>query len=93
MTITISPTTESMLRQTAEMEVRDPDSVADRLLADALTWAQRDRAEAIAGIQRGLDDVAAGRAKPLSQAVSEARERYDYAESWPHDHASTEEDD
>jgi hypothetical protein len=34
--------------------------VAAAILADALEWESRDVAEAVAGIQRGLDDFEAG---------------------------------
>ena len=40
-----------------------------------------DRAEAIAGIRRGLDDMRAGRGRPFTEFVKEMRERYNIPES------------
>ena len=49
-------------------EVIVQDAAAYNLLLDEL-----DRAEAIAGIRRGLEDMYAGRTKPLDQAFARIR--------------------
>ena len=78
MTVTISlpPETEVLLREKAQFEGLDPETVAAILLASALAWKEEDRAEAIEGIQRGLDDFAAGRFRLFSEFAAEQRRRY-----------------
>jgi predicted transcriptional regulator len=75
MTITISPELEQRLRARATQEGRDPDAVAEALLSIALDWEAQDRAEAIAGIQRGLEASAAGRVRPAAEVFAEMRAR------------------
>jgi predicted transcriptional regulator len=41
----------------------------------ALDWEARERAEAIAGIQRGLDSAEAGRVKPAEEVFAEMHAR------------------
>jgi predicted transcriptional regulator len=81
LTITISPELESRLRQQAEREGKAVDDMAESLLARALEWARQDREEAIAGIQRGLDDSAAGRVRPAVEVFTEMRSRIERAKS------------
>lgn len=45
----------------------------DAVIAHALAVLRRDREEAVAGIEAGLDDVVAGRVQPLSDACAELR--------------------
>ena len=75
MTITISTETEAMLREKAERDGQDINEIADILLAAALEWEAQDRAEAIAGIQRGLEASAAGRVRPAAEVFAEMRAR------------------
>ncbi len=57
MTLTLTPDTEARLRSVAAQRGLPPEKTIDVLLAEADT----DFHEAIAGIQRGMDDFAAGR--------------------------------
>ncbi len=47
----------------------------DAVIAHALRLLQRDREEAIRGVELGLEDAAAGRMQPLSAAFAELRHR------------------
>jgi PHD/YefM family antitoxin component YafN of YafNO toxin-antitoxin module len=47
------------------------DAATYRKLLDAL-----DRAEAIAGIRRGLEEVARGETRPLSEVIAEKKRKY-----------------
>lgn len=64
MTITISGELEVRLRDRAQQEGQDPDTIAQVLLSAALDWEAQERREAIVGIQRGLEAGAAGRVRP-----------------------------
>ncbi len=75
MSITLTPETEAKLREKAAQEGREPDAVADDLLAMALEWESLDRAEAIAGIRRGLEASAAGRVRPAAEVFADMRTR------------------
>lgn len=85
--ITLTPETETRLRARAEREGQDADAFAEAILADVLAddpddLTPEEMTEIRAGIQRGLEAAAAGRVKPLSQAVSEARHRHGFPDSW-----------
>lgn len=93
MTITLSNETESHLRRKAERTGQDYNTLADALLLDTLledseTAADPDILTAEetqqirAGIQRGLQAVEAGHIKSLASAVSEARQRHGFPDSW-----------
>ena len=45
----------------------------ESVIAFALRLMQRDREEAVAGIQAGLADVEAGRVQPLAEAFADLR--------------------
>jgi predicted transcriptional regulator len=75
MTITISTELEARLKERAAQEGKDPDTVAETLLTAALDWEAQERAEAIAGIQRGLEASAAGRVRPAADVFAEMRAR------------------
>lgn len=49
------------------------------VIEHALRLLQRDREEAILGIQNGLDDVAAGRTQPIDEAFDELRREFGIA--------------
>lgn len=77
MTIALTREMETRLRQCAEREGRDADAFADAIVADALAddpddLTEDEAAEIRSGIRRGLEAGAAGRVKPLAQAVSDA---------------------
>ena len=76
MPIMIQPQTEAKLRERAKREGQDMDTLADRLLDDMLEWEARDRAEAVEGIKRGLEDFAHGRCRPFSEFATEQRAKF-----------------
>ena len=71
MTLTLTPDTEAMLLTVAAQRGLAPESTLDVILAEVAT----DFEEAVAGIQRGMDDFAAGRWISLEdyEATAEAR--------------------
>jgi predicted transcriptional regulator len=76
MSITLDPDLEEQVRQSATRKGVALDAEVARLLKDALTWEERDRQEAIEGIQRGLDAANAGRITPAAQFFSELEKKY-----------------
>lgn len=56
---------EDQLRARAARQGRRTEVVARELLADALRWEKEDSEQAVAGVKRGLSEVAAGRERPL----------------------------
>jgi predicted transcriptional regulator len=84
MTITLTPETETRLREKAEREGQDINAVADALIAAALEWEAQERAEAIEGVQRGDQAAAEGRERPLSLFLDEQRAKHGLPAEWPH---------
>ncbi len=81
MAITLTPETEARLRERAERDGQDADSLADALLADALAddpddLTDAEIAETRAGIRRGLADCTAGRAKPVAEWAAQIRREF-----------------
>jgi predicted transcriptional regulator len=75
MTIVLSAELEARLQQKAAQEGKDPSLVAEALLSAALDWEAQERAEAINGIERGLEAGAAGRVRPAADVFAEMRAR------------------
>ncbi len=75
--ISLSPEIEAQLRKKAAQQGQDVSIVAAELLANVLEWETQDSQEAIAGIQRGLDDFEAGRFRSFDEFAEEQRRKYD----------------
>lgn len=75
MTIVIDKETESRLVLEAERTGQTPSALAGAMLADALARAEQERAETIAGIERGLEAIAEGRSRPLAEYIAEVQAR------------------
>jgi predicted transcriptional regulator len=85
--ISLTPETETRLRERAEREGQDADAFADAILAEVLAddpddLTPEEMKEIRAGVRRGLDAAAAGRVKPLSKAITEARQRHGFPDTW-----------
>jgi predicted transcriptional regulator len=74
--ISLSPEVEAQLREKAAQQGQDVSLVAAELLARILEWELQDTEEAIAGIQRGLDDFEAGRSRSFQEFAEEQRRKY-----------------
>ena len=83
MTIILSPEAEARLRERAERDGQDVNTVADALIIAALEWEAQHRAEAIEG-WRGDQAAAEGRERPLAEFLAEQREKHGFPLSWPH---------
>ncbi len=74
--VTLSPELEAILINKAAQRGEDVNLVASELLANALEWEVQDSAEAIQGIQQGLDDFEAGRFRSFDEFTQEQRHKY-----------------
>lgn len=83
MPITISPRIEARLREKAVREGQDVDDLADLLLNMALEWDAQDHAEAVAGIQRGLEAVEQEQSRPFREFAAEQRAKYNLPTKHP----------
>lgn len=72
MPVALRPETETRLQEEAERQGQDADSLLNALLDSA---AQERDAE-IAGVRRGLADVAAGRTRSMEEFFAEHRQRH-----------------
>jgi predicted transcriptional regulator len=71
--ITLSPELETLLLDRAARQGQEVNLVASKLLAAVLEWQEQDSAEAIEGIQRGLDDFEVGRFRNFQEFAEEQR--------------------
>jgi predicted transcriptional regulator len=74
--ITLSPELETLLIDRATRQGQEVNLVASELLAGALEWQEQDSAEAVEGIQRGLDDFEVGRFRDFQEFAEEQRLKY-----------------
>lgn len=74
--ITLSPELETLLLDRAARQGQEVNLVASELLAGVLEWQEQDSAEAIEGIQRGLDDFEVGRFRNFQEFAEEQRLKY-----------------
>ncbi len=68
----ISPDLKNFVAGEVNGNFSDQDAVIDH----ALRLMQRDREEAVRGIETGLEDIAAGRVQPLDEAFDDLRQKY-----------------
>jgi predicted transcriptional regulator len=74
--VTLSPELEAQLRAKAVRQGQDINLVATELLASVLELEAQDSAEAIEGVQQGLDDFAAGKFRSFNEFADEQRRKY-----------------
>lgn len=74
--VTLSPELEAQLREKALRQGQDVNTVASELLADILKGEAQDSAEAVKGIQQGLDDFSTGKFRSFDEYADEQRQKY-----------------
>lgn len=80
MTVTLKPETEARLRERAQRSGVDMDTLADTLLHDVLSddpddLTEEEIAEIRAGIRRGMEAFAAGRARSAKDYMADIQKR------------------
>ena len=76
MAIVLKPETEEKLRQTAQWEGQDADTLADALLAEVLAQREREFAEDVAAVQEAWVAVREGRERPYQEFFADHRRRF-----------------
>jgi predicted transcriptional regulator len=74
--VTLSPELEQQLRAKAKRQGQDISLVASELLANVLEWETQDSAEAIEGIQQGLDEFRSGKFRSFDEYAAEQRQKH-----------------
>ena len=74
--VTLSPELEEQLREKAVRQGQDINLVATELLASILKEEAQDSAEAVKGIQQGLDDFSIGKFRSFDEYADEQRQKY-----------------
>ena len=74
--ISLSPEIEAQLREKAIQQGQNVSLVAAQLLSQILDWELQDSTEAVRGIQRGLDDFAAGLSRSFEEFADEQRRKH-----------------
>jgi predicted transcriptional regulator len=75
-TVTLKPERKAQLEEFARQRGKDPAEALDEALA--AYSERRDFEEAVAGIQRGHEDVRAGRHRPAQEFLEELRVKHDF---------------
>jgi predicted transcriptional regulator len=71
--IPMKPERKAQLDAYAERHGQDAVTALDDVLADYFAWEQQDYKEAVEGIQRGYEDMKAGRVQPMEEVFEELR--------------------
>lgn len=83
MTITLKPKTEALLREKAQQDGQDLDTLVDTLLAGSLEAQAQEDEEAAAAVGRAMAAAEAGQEKPLAQYLAEQRAKRGLPDTWP----------
>jgi predicted transcriptional regulator len=75
--IPLKPERRVQLEEYAQRHGQDPASALDEAVAAYLEWERQDFEEAVQGIHKGQEDVAAGRTRPAAESLSELRRKHD----------------
>ena len=76
LTITLDPISEAQLRAKAQDQGQDINTLATQLLSALLAWETQETESAIAGIQRGLNDIENGNVRDFDDFVKEQQEKH-----------------
>jgi hypothetical protein len=74
--IPLKPERRAQLVEFARQHGKDPAEALDEALAAYLEWQRQDFEEAVEGIQRGYEDVKAGRTRSAAGFLAELREKH-----------------
>ena len=77
-TVTLTPERKAQLEEFARQRGKDPAEALDEALAAFFDSELRDFEEAAAGIQRGYEDVLAGRHRPAQEFLEELRVKHGF---------------
>ena len=75
--IPLKPERRVQLEEYAHRHGQDPAAALDEALAAYLEWERQDFEEAVEGIRKGHEDVAARRTRPAAESLSQLRRKHD----------------
>jgi len=75
--IPLKPERRAQLEEYAKRRGQDPVAALDDALATYLEWEREDFDEAVERIQRGLEDMKAGRGRPAAEVLADLRRKHD----------------
>ncbi len=75
-TIPLKPERQAELEEFARRRGKTPADALDEALAAYLEWEQQDFEEAVRGIEKGYEDVKAGRIRPAGEFLSDMRRKH-----------------
>jgi predicted transcriptional regulator len=74
-TIPLKPERQAELEEFARRRGKTPADALDEAIAAYLEWERQDFEEAVRGIEKGYDDVKAGRTRPADEFLSDMRRK------------------
>ena len=74
--VPLKPERKAQLEEYARRHGQDTAVAPDEALAAYLEWERQDFEEAIEGINKGLEDLKAGRTRPVADYLSEMRRKH-----------------
>ncbi len=74
----ITPERKAQLDEYARRHGTDATAALDEVLARYLEWEQQDYRESVQAIQKGYEDVKAGRTRPASEFLEELRVKHGF---------------
>ncbi len=74
--VPLKPERKAQLEEYARRRGQDPAVALDEALATYLEWERQDFDEAVEGIRKGHEDVAAGRTRPAADFLSKTAQKY-----------------
>jgi predicted transcriptional regulator len=75
-TIPLKPERQAELEEFARQRGKTPADALDEALAAYLEWERQDFEEAIRGIEKGFEDVKAGRTRPAGEFLRDMRRKH-----------------
>ena len=76
--IPLKPERQAALEQFAFERGQSPADALDDAVTSFLEWQTRDFNEAVEGVQRGYEDVKAGRTRPAKDVFVDLRRKHDF---------------
>jgi predicted transcriptional regulator len=76
--IPLKPERKAQLEEYAKRRGQEPAAALDDALAAYLEWERQDFTEAAEGIDKGYEDVRAGRTRPAGEFLSELRRKHGF---------------
>ena len=74
----VTPERKAQLDDYAQRHGQDTAAALDEVIANYLEWEQQDYRESVEAIQKGYEDVKAGRTRPASEFLEELRVKHGF---------------